>query len=874
MGRWLRSIRLLIVSSALVVSVLVAIAMYWATTGVFERTVRQSAVDMSASLADGTFNAMYQIMRQGWSRAQLNEFLKTIRTQGNDSSAHIELYRGSKVIELFGPIEQPDPDALAISAFADGKIKTQMHDGEIRYDRPLIAEAQCLRCHTNAHVGNVLGVLSISQSVSGLTAKAHADLVSKLLMIMPIPLLAALMIALLLSGRMSRSITRLKNTISRLKRVEDLANIRFSDARTGFSELDDVLIEVDSLTDKVRHLAVDRNLLEFEIRLLERFVITSDVVRDWRRYVRDLLKEINTVQTVHGVFTAFSVGDRPANVELFWFDDINEAVAATMSQRVQKIVSETLGLVANDFVPRQHSLDPSGRPQLDNARQLDLRTKEISMDNPSIHGLVGLILPNSQNQSQVERLLIESILSTMLNVVGSVRAIEKHTEDLEFYATRDPLTQMYNQRMFWSLLDYEMDRALRHGYQFGLFVIDIDDFKLVNDRFGHTFGDSFLRQVSECLQDGLRTGDILARYGGDEFVAILPEAGEKECIMVADRLLARIRNLSMKTPEGHTVGISLSIGIAIGPTHTDSTRSLFSVADAQMYRAKLSGKNQFALPDPEAPMADLQEPPIEDQDILKALTERPPRILLQPIFAIQDAVVEPLENLLLERVGIEVLAQLNIGDRWVMARDVLGMVERRGQSETLDRHLMTELICPEVAENCNGLIFINISPRTVRAKSFLPDIARLMDAAGMARSRLVFELNERESLADLNLFDRFIDALHGFDFKFAIDQATPGHWIFQHLRRHTVDYVKIDVDWITNRGQIARDRAFIDSLLGLARALSVTIIAQEVETTEQLVAVRAAGISWAQGQLLSQAFPLAELSPADDTPSEETDPVL
>ncbi|OZB77592.1 MAG: hypothetical protein B7X28_09695, partial [Halothiobacillus sp. 13-55-253] len=335
-----------------------------------------------------------------------------------------------------------------------------------RYDRPLIAEAQCIRCHTNAKVGNVLGVLSIAQSVGQITTKAHNEHVNKLLIIMPIPLLAALMIALFLGRRMGRSIARLKNSISYLDRVEDLAHIRFSDAHTGFSELDDVLVEVDGLTDKIRHLAVDRNLLEFEIRLLERFVITSDVVRDWRRYVRvitsdvvrdwrryvrDLLKEINTVQTVHGVFTAFAVGDRPANVELFWFDTINETVAASMSQRVKLIVGETLGQVATDFIPRQHSLDPSGRPTLENARQLDLRTKEITMDNPSIHGLVGLILPNTQNQSQVERLLVESILSTMLNVVGSVRAIEKHTEDLEFYATRDPLTQMYNQRMFWSL---------------------------------------------------------------------------------------------------------------------------------------------------------------------------------------------------------------------------------------------------------------------------------------------------------------------------------------------------------------------------------------------------------------------------------------
>lgn len=869
MGRWFRSIRLLIVGAALGVSVVVASAMYWATTDVFERSVRQSAIDMSASLADGTFNAMYQIMRQGWSRAQLDEFLKTIRAQGSDSSTRIELYRGSKVIAQFGPIEQPEPDALALSAFKNGKIQTQMRDGQIRYDRPLIAEAQCIKCHTDAQIGNVLGVLSITQSVSQLTTKAHDELVGKLWLIMPIPLLVALLIALLLERRMGRSINLLKNAIGHLEKVQDLAHIRFKDAHTGFSELDDVLVEVDELTNKLRHLAVDRNLLEFEIRLLERFVITSDVVRDWRRYVRDLLKEINTVQTVHGVFTAFAVGDHPATVEIFWFDATDESVAATISQRVQKEVCHSLGALATDFVPRQHRIDRVNRPPLDNARLLDLRTKEIIMDNPAIHGVVGLILPNNQNQSPVERLLIESILSTMLNVVGSVRAIEKHTQDLEFYATRDPLTQTYNQRMFWSLLDYEMVRAQQHAYEFGLFVIDIDDFKRINDKFGHTFGDSFLQQVSECLQDGLRTGDILARYGGDEFAAILPEAGEKECVMVADRLLNRVRNLSMKTPDGHTVGVSLSIGIGIGPTHTDSARSLFAVADTQMYRAKLSGKNQFAIPDPQAPLADIQSPAMEDQDVINAITDQAPQILFQSIFSIQDGITVPLEDLLLERVGVDIQPQLYLDGRQIKIRDFLNLIERQGQSEAFDRKVMNELIRPEIAKKCSGLIFINISPKTVRAKTFLNDIASQMDAAGMARSQLVFELNERESLADLSLFDQFIETLHGLGFKFAIDQASPSHWLFQHLRRHTVDYVKINADWVIHRDHIARDRAFIDSLLGLARALSVTVIAQEVDTAAHLAAVRADGISWVQGSLFAQETLLIELTPSSGPSSAE-----
>ena len=855
--RWLRSLRLLIVAAALAVSIGVALAMYWATADVFDRTVRQSATEMSASLADGTFNAMYQIMRQGWTRAQLNEFLHTIRSQGGADGAKIELYRGSKVIELFGPITQPDADSQVLSVFATGQTISQMHQGVIRYDRPLIAEAQCLHCHTNATAGNVLGVLSIAQPVAALTQKAHQDLFNRLLVIMPIPLLAALLIALLLGDRMGRSLKRLKSAISRVERVEDLAHIRFSDAHTGFSELDDVLVEVDTLTDKLRNLAVDRNLLEFEIRLLERFVITSDVVRDWRRYVRDLLREINTVLPIHGVFTAFAVGDRPPGVELFWFDATDENVAATVSFRVQQQVSETLGVAAAALVPRQHAIEPSHRPVLTNARELEIRTKVLTMDTPPMRGVVGLILPFEHDQSAVARLVIESILSTMLNVVGSVRAIEKHTEDLEFYATRDPLTQLYNQRMFWSLLDYEVGRAKRHDYEFSLLVIDMDNFKTINDTYGHAFGDLFLHQVAEQIQDSMRAGDMVARYGGDEFTAILPEAGETEARMVADRLLSRLRKLALKTPEGQTVRASLSIGIAIGPGHATTARGLFAMADNQMYRAKNAGKNQYALPSPEDSFDPVSPLVIDEQALVDTLINEPPALCYQSIFATQDALTESGPELLLQRVAIELFAQVHIEGRWHLAHEFASQIERRGQMETFDRSVITTLLQSVAVQQCERLLFVRISPRTIRAPNFLERIAQSADQAGIARNRLVLELNERESLADLTMLDRFIESLHGYGFKFAIENASSGHWIFQHLRRYAVDYIKIDAEWLSHHDRVARDRAFVDSLLGLARALSVVVIATQIQTPLHLAAARSAGIAWVQGDFLAETAPMS-----------------
>ncbi len=878
---WFGSIRLLIVAAALGVSLLVAGAMYWATADVFDRTVRQSATEMSASLADGTFNAMYQIMRQGWTRAQLNEFLTTIRTQSNADGARIELYRGSRVIEQYGPIEQPNPDPGVLAAFRTGQAQVQMNDGLVRYDRPLIAETQCLACHTNASAGNVLGVLSIAQPVAGLTARAHEQLWQRMLWIMPIPLLVALFIALILSNRMGRSLSRLKTAIARIDRVEDLSTLRFADAKLGFTELDSVLVTVDQFADRVRHLAVDRNLLEFEIRLLERFVITSDVVRDWRRYVCNLLREINTVLEVHGVFAGFVVGDRPAGVELFWFDPPDEVVSASVSQRVRQTISSTLGLNMAALVPRQHSIEKQSPHRVTDPASIDLRIKKIEMEAPAIRGVVGVIVPGNALNQPIAQLVIESILSTMLNVIGSVRAIEKHTEDLEFFATRDPLTQLYNQRMFWSLLDYEVGRAARHGYSFAVLVIDMDNFKTINDTHGHAFGDHFLRQVAETLHDCLRSGDILARYGGDEFAAILPEAGEKESIMVTERLLGRLRRFRLRAPDGSTVGASLSVGIAMGLQHAETARGLFAIADAQMYRAKQNGKNGYAFPDSDDPLDDLPNPVIEERALLAALSSGALQGYYQPVFCLQHAPGDASEEMLLQRVGAEVFGRLMINGRLLAAQDFIGLLERKGVIAEFDLAMADLLLQEDRLQHCDGLLFINISPRTVRQDRYLNDIAARVDALGVERSRLVFELNERESLADLNLFDHFVEALQSFGFKFAIDDASSGHWIFQHLRRYTVDFIKLDASWLANRERIDRDRAFIDSLLGLARMLGVTVIAHRVETAQELAAIRAAGITWVQGHWFGAesawqeiAVPAAMPVPSPELPPSPPDEMI
>ncbi|RRQ23507.1 diguanylate cyclase [Guyparkeria sp. SCN-R1] len=851
---WFRSLRALMLVVALVVSVAVTAAVYLATEAVFTQAVQRASVQNARVLADGTFNAMYQIMRQGWTRDQLNEFLDSLN-QRADPGAVINVYRGSRVNELFGRLEQPAPDKTAMAAFETRRTHVEAGDQMVRYDRPLVANAECLQCHVNANAGDVLGVLSIRQPVGPMIEQAHDELVDRLMLIVPAPLLAALLIAGLLSWRLGRSVKRLNRSIEQVNRVEDLVDLRFAGASTGFTEFDDVLSRVDALTDKVRHVAIDRNLLEFEIGLLEHFVITSDVVRDWRRYVRDLLEEINKQFTVHGVFTAFSIADRPIGVDVFWHGEVDEVVAARLDHEVSRRVGEGFGNQSHEITPRQHP----GRegPPVTDAGRLDLHTKTLSMDLPPMRGMVGLIVPMGEARVPVKKLVIESILSTLINVVGSVRAIERHTEDLEYFATRDPLTRLYNQRMFWSLLDYEIGRAQRHEYRFGLMVIDLDDFKRVNDRYGHGFGDDYLRRVADLLTTSLRDGDIVARYGGDEFVAILPDADDATAEQVADRLLARAQQTVVAAPDGESLVLSLSIGLAVGPVDAAdpaSAQALFSLADQAMYRAKAAGKNRLAVANRDEVRA------IEQADGAshEAIT------VIDP--ASVSVVYQPIRRADGEVVGAEVFARTQVGDRLVPAAEFVRALGRDQLVDGVDRQVVERALGDPVMQGFAGQLFFNIAPTSLMEARFIDFLLAAIEASPLEAPQVVIEISESPLAGEIGALVGPLADLRAAGVGLAIDHAGSGRETLSYLRRFDVDYVKIEADWLCDRKVSRRDRAFIDGLLTIAETLGVAVIAVNVETDAQVELIRGLAIDRMQGYRFARESPtppVVRLSPSE-----------
>ncbi|MCK5640450.1 MAG: GGDEF-domain containing protein, partial [Gammaproteobacteria bacterium] len=298
-----------ILTAALLVSLVLFISTYFITMQVYNSAVKDNAITLSETLAKETFNDMFQIMRQGWSRMELEEFLDSLHDTSEESPYSLELFRGDIVTTLFGPIQQAAMDKSVLETFDKGEpLALETADG-IRYTYPLKARDECLRCHTNARPGDVLGVITVEQKLKPLIDKARNKLLLPLLLIAPLPFIIALLIAWFLDKRLSRSLLSLSKNIEDVNKISDLKNISLENVDLGFKELNHILEQVQSLGSKLKTIAVDKDLLEFEIRLLEKFVITSDVVRDWRQYICSLLIEINPALNAYTFFSIFKIDD-------------------------------------------------------------------------------------------------------------------------------------------------------------------------------------------------------------------------------------------------------------------------------------------------------------------------------------------------------------------------------------------------------------------------------------------------------------------------------------------------------------------------------------------------------------------------------------
>lgn len=819
---------------------------YYTVSRILDHSVRENARAASEVLAQTAFTGMVQIMSTGWSRQQAEGFIAAMREaagrSGNAAGTELQIYRGPVAAADYGVIAQPPLDASLRAVFANGRPLTESPAGGERHLMPLLAGSNCLRCHAGAKQGDVLGIIEVKQDFTPLLARARDELLRWLLLTAPLLLAGAALVVWRVNRRIEQSIEIVNSAVAEVGTVADLKHVEFSGRDLGFEELNRLFGHLGQLVEKLRAVAVDKDVLRFEIGLLEKFVITSEVVRDWGEYIARLLAEINTVMPTHVLFSVFQVGDEIFDLEIFWSQPPSKATRETMENHIRAVVAADVRLSGLAQVSLHHHVPSgvSGELVLDH-RSVVLETKALILDQPKIGGIVGIGVHASAVHDETLRLVMDSILSTMLNVVGSVKAIHKYTHDMEYYATRDPLTDLYNRRVFWELFEYEVARAGRHGYSFGLLVLDLDNFKQINDSHGHTTGDRYLQTFAHTVKQVLRPGDIFARYGGDEFVILLPEVMPEMAATVARRILEAIDAMRVEVPGGSVSG-GASIGMAVYPLHADNARDLFLFADTMMFKAKGAGKNQIGAPS-EADVAAVFRDMTETAAlVVDAVNEGRIEPFFQPIMDLHSG----------DLIGHEVLSRLVLEDKHIEAARFIEYAEKAGVIHRLDTMVMEKALRAAAVHEYGGLIFINLSPRALALADFLHNLKRIVAECGIDPGRIVFEITERDTLRNLATLEHLVAELKLAGFKLAIDDFGSGFSSFQYLRRLPLDFLKIEGDFVVNMLDDEKDRAFVQSIHQLALNLGIRVIAEHVESREVLEALREMGVELGQGYYIGR----------------------
>jgi diguanylate cyclase (GGDEF)-like protein len=473
------------------------------------------------------------------------------------------------------------------------------------------------------------------------------------------------------------------------------------------------------------------------------------------------------------------------------------------------------------------------------------------------------------NWNSLSLLIGGSLLSVMLGLLtlilstGRIRALslvhEKTRElseknrELSHQALHDKLTGLPNRALVLDRAQQLLARAARQPRMLaGALFIDIDSFKRVNDNLGHAAGDLLLKTVAERLRDAVREQDTVGRLGGDEFV-VLGElsVGEATLDLLADRLTEILREPVELNDGRETISVTASIGVAVGQYLTPD--ALLRDADLALYTAKATGKDRHVLFDASM-YKDLETRPELEADLGAAVRNEQLFLLYQPICDL------PSRNV----VGVEALVRWRHPQRGVMLPDAfIPLAEESGLIVPIGRWVLDEA-CRQAAvwarEGLHIGVSVNVSAHQVSRKGFAQDVQQALQESGIEPSSLTLEITETAIMHNAVTTRQHLEEIKTLGVRVAIDDFGTGYASLSTLQRLPVSILKIDMTFVAALSagwgrELLKANELLHAIMGVGRALSLTVVAEGIEEQSQLSALEAMGCEIGQGYLLGRPSP-------------------
>jgi diguanylate cyclase (GGDEF)-like protein/PAS domain S-box-containing protein len=441
-------------------------------------------------------------------------------------------------------------------------------------------------------------------------------------------------------------------------------------------------------------------------------------------------------------------------------------------------------------------------------------------------------------------------------IVGATATVRDVTErklaeqKAEYQAYHDALTGLANRRLFQEHLSIALALAQRRNSLLAVLFLDLDHFKVINDSLGHTVGDDLLRHVAGRIREALREGDTVARVGGDEFTIVLQEVAQKED---AARVAQKVLHAISEPVElaGHRLYVTASVGVTLFPEDGTDAEALLKNADNAMYRAKAEGRNTYQMATRELSRITRERMTLEI-GLHNAIERNEFELHYQPQIDLATHRI----------VGTEALIRWRHPQRGMISpAEFIPVAEERGFIVIIGDWVV-RTACEQARrfhdKGHEIRVSVNISARQFTEPSFAAMIEDVVRRTGISPKLLELEITENVAMENVDLTLTVLSRLRRIGVSIAIDDFGTGHSALNYLKRFPIDTLKIDRDFIEDLPYGDEDAAIVHAVVSLARGLRLRVVAEGVETDEQLEYLRSVRCPEVQGYIFGHPVPAHE----------------